>query len=167
MPTAGENVTDSWRAYQTCMKMIHRFLNEIEVKNAEAWVGDVCFGSPDHPVVKAPLRGDSVERIHDSVERAKALVAVVLESLQNAVKTSRSVMDKLRGEGDVDSADLADVVARTNSLEQLLAELTNASALTPITYHPATLIRWREMLGRSLVPGDPALRVKVVTVHVL
>ena len=167
MPSAGEKVTDSWSTYQDCTRSIQHFLNEIRVKDAEVWLGDVCLGSPDHPFVRAPLQIDSAELVDHSVGRAHALVAAVTESLQSAVKTSRRVMEELGRAGVVDSADLAAVVARTDSLEKLLAELTSAATFSPIKCHPAILIRWREILGPSLVPGDPAVQVRVVTVYVL
>ena len=97
-------MTDSWRAYQDCTRSIQHFVNEIAIEDVEVWVGDVCLGTPDHPRVSAPLQIDSGERVHRAVWRAHDLVAVVMESLQIAVKTSRRVIEELGREGVVESA---------------------------------------------------------------
>ncbi len=167
MASTEPRVTDSWTAYQECTRAVRRFLDETRVKDGEVWIGDVCVGTPDCPSVRAPLRADSAALVHDALGRAEALVAAVMESLRRSVEVSRHAMDELKGRGAVDSADMAAVVARTESVEQLLAELTRAATLAPRPYHPAVLTRWRQVLEPSLIPGDPAVPVKVVTVYVL
>ena len=67
----------------------------------------------------------------------------------------------------MNEADLARLIDRNQALEGLLEELTNAAADSPLAYHPASLSRWYEILGRSFVPGNPAVEVRVITTYVL
>ena len=77
MPNTEKNVTDSWRAHEEFLRAIHRFLAEIRMRDGEVWIGEVCFGSPNQPCVRAPLRRDSAALVGHSVDRAEALAADV------------------------------------------------------------------------------------------
>jgi hypothetical protein len=166
MPDNELVVTDSWRAYRECTKCIEDFLREITARDSEVWLGDVCLGSPDHPWIRTPLQIDSAEAVCRAVERAHALIAAVKGSLVGAVEMSKRVTEDLLNKG-ADKADLDKVVARIDTLEQLWTKLTNVARLAPFEYHPAILVRWCDILGRSLVSGDPSVRVDVTTVYLL
>lgn len=166
MPDDQTVVTDSWRGYQECTRCIEEFLREITVRDSEVWLREVCLGSPDRPWIRAPLQVDSAELIQRSIERTQGLIAAIKGSLQCTVETSRRVMKELHGKG-ADKADLAQIINRTDALEHLRAQLTDAATLAPFDFHPAILIRWCGILGQSFVPGDPTVRVKVTTVHLL
>jgi len=159
-------VTDSWRAYQDFTNCVQDLLREIAVRGSEVWLGEVCLGSPDRPWIGAPLRADSTELLHRSIGRAKDLIDAVSGSLQRSVEASRRLMKDLAGKG-ASKADLTEIGARTDVLDRLLHELTDAATLAPFAYHPAILIRWCGLLGESLVAGDGTVRVKVTTVYVL
>jgi hypothetical protein len=127
----------------------------------------VCFGSPDHPLVRAPLRRDLAVLVRDSVERAERITAKVNATIHIAVATSRRVVEELMANGDVEATDLTRLIGRTDALEQLLAGLANGARSGDMACHPAQLLRWSEILRRSFVPGDPAVRVRVVITYVL
>jgi hypothetical protein len=118
------------------------------------------------PLVRAPLQRDSAERVHHAIDHARRLIAAVENSLREAVEASRHGMEELEGKG-VDKEQMAAVVARMNSVEHLLSELTSVRSSNPVEYHPAVLIGWREILERRFVRGVPAVRVEVVIVYVL
>lgn len=132
MPHTEKNVTDSWKAYEDCLGAIQLFLTEIRIQDGEAWVGEVCFGSPDQPLVRAPLRRDSADLVRDSVR----VVTNVIESIHKAVETSRRILEKLKAEGEVETIDVKRVLGRIESLEQLLTELTSGGrGATPARSH--------------------------------
>jgi hypothetical protein len=160
-------ITDSWKAYQECLSAIQRFLTEIRIQDSEAWVGDVCFGSQDQPLVRAPLRRDSAKLVGEAIERAETVTANLRKSIRTAVETSRRVLEELKADGAVERTDLQRVIGRIESLEQLLEELVRGAADGDMTCYPAQLIRWSEVLSRSLVRGDPAVSVRVVMTYVL
>jgi hypothetical protein len=159
-------VTDSWSAYRECLRNIETFLRDINVRNTEVWLGDVCFGSPDNPGIRLPIRVDSAELVHRSIDHVQGLLAAVNGSLQNTVETSRRVMEELRRKG-ADESDLAAIQARAGALERLRTDLARATTLAAPEYHPTVLVRLREILGQSFVSGDPAVRVTVTTVYML
>lgn len=166
MPDNEPVVTDSWRSYRECTKCIEDFLREISARDSEVWLGDVCLGSPDHPWIRTPLQIDSAEAVCRAIERAQNLVAAVKGSLFATVETSKRVMEDLLGKG-ADKADLAEVMARIDALEDISTNLAGVATLAAFEYHPAILIRWCEILRQSFVSGDPAVRVEVTTVYVL
>jgi hypothetical protein len=167
MPNTEKKVTDSWTAHQDFLSAIRRFLAEIRMHDGEVWIGEVCFGFPNQPCLRAPLRSDSAALVGDSVNRAEALAADMTRTLQTALQITRDTVGKLQAEGAVDGADLARVIARNQALEGLQEELTRAATLSPLACHPARLSRWFEILGGSFVPGNPAVEVRVVTTYVL
>jgi hypothetical protein len=167
MSNTEKNFTDSWAAHQDFLRAIERFLAEIKMHDGEVWIGEVCFGSPDQPWVRAPLRRHSAALVGKAVDHAEALAANVTETLQRALQTTSDTVAKLQAEGAVDGADLARVIARSQALEGLLEELTRAATLSPLACHPASLSRWYEILRRSFVPGNPAVEVRVVTTYVV
>jgi hypothetical protein len=76
-------------------------------------------------------------------------------------------MERLKAEGEVDKEGSARLNGRIDALKGLLVELTSAAAHSPISYHPVTLIRWSQILEQRVVPGNPAVPVRVVTTYVL
>jgi hypothetical protein len=166
MPIGEPVVTESWNGYQECMKRIQEFLCEVTVRDSEVWLREVCLGSPDRPSIHAPLQIDSAELVHRTLERAQGLMTAVKGSVERTVATSRRVMEDLIGEG-ADEADAAEILARTDALYHLQAELADATTLAPFEYHPAILVRWCSILRQNFVSGDPSVRVKVTTVYVL
>lgn len=165
MPKTAEKVTNSWRIYEECLTAIQTFLAEIRIQDGEVWIGEVCIGSPGQPCLRAPLH--SAALISRSVERANAVASSVTRSIRRTIETTREEIERLKAEGEVDREGLERLGARIGSLEGLLAQLTAAAAHSPIAYHPATLIRWSEILEQCLVPGNPAVPVSVVTIYVL
>jgi hypothetical protein len=149
-----KKATDSWKAYQDCLGAIHRFLTEIRIEDGEAWVGEVCLGSPDHPLVKAPFRRDSADLVGHAIDCAETVAAKVIDSIRKAMDTSRRVVMELEADGDVDTTDFQRVIGRIESLERLLAELTGGARSGDMASHPAQLLRWSQILRDSLVPGD-------------
>jgi len=166
MPDDQTVVTDSWRGYQECTRCIEEFLREITVRDSEVWLREVCLGSPDRPGIRAPLQVDSAELIQRSIERAQGLIAAIKGSLQCSVETSRRVTKELLDKG-ADKAELAQINARTDALDRLRTELTDAATVASCDFHPAVLVRWRGILGQSFVSGDPTVHVKVTIVYVL
>jgi hypothetical protein len=158
-------VTDSWKAYEECLRAIQRFFAVIEIRAGEAWVGEVCLGSADRPLVRVPLQRDSADLVRQAVGCAETVTADLIRSIHKVAETSRRVIEELKATGEVEAADIDRVIRRIGSLEELLAELARGGSDMP--YHPARLLRWSEILRGSLVPGDPAILVRVVTTHVL
>lgn len=109
MPNTEKQVTHSWRAHQEFMRAIQRFLAEIRMQDDDVWVGDVCFGSPNQPSIRAPLLSDSATLVGDSVHHAEALAADVTGTLGRALQITRDTLQKLQTEGAVDGTDLARV----------------------------------------------------------
>ena len=167
MPSTEKKVTDSWKAYEDCLGAIERYLTELRIQGGEAWVGEVCFGSPDHPLVRAPLRRDSADLVREAVKRAEMFAENVVGSIRKAVETSRRVVEELKASGHVETTDLTRVMGRIDSLEELLAELASGARGGDLACHPAQLLRWSEILRQSFVPGDPAVLVRVVITYVL
>ena len=95
MPNTEKKVTDSWTAHEDFLRAIQRFLAEIRMDDGEVWIGEVCFGSPNQPWVRAPLRRDSAALVRDSVNRAEALAADVRKTLQRALQITRETVGKL------------------------------------------------------------------------
>ena len=127
----------------------------------------MCFGSPDQPLVKAPLRSDSADLVRKSVVRAEIAAKDVLKSIDRAVATSRSVVEKLKVEGDVEIPELTRILGRIDSLERLLAELASGPRGGDMACHPAQLFCWSGILKRSFVPGDPTVLVRVIITYLL
>jgi hypothetical protein len=167
MPDKQPVVTDSWNSYREFAKCVQDFLREITVRDSEVWLRDVCLGAPDRPWLRAPLQIDSTEIVGRAIDRAQGLIAAVKGSLQGTVESSRRVMEDLLGKKGAHKADLAEIIARINALEQLRTKLAGVASLAPLEYHPAILIHWCEILGQSFVSGDPAVQVEVTTVYVL
>lgn len=165
-PSSEKKITDSWKAYQDFTRTKDDFVSLIRLQGDEIWVGEVCFGSPDHPMVRVSLGRDSARLVAHSIDRAEHLATEVKRTLQTAIEASRQTMEKLKAEGHVNTTDLAQVIARTDSLQQLQADLNSAATPDPIACHPATLARWLEILGQSFSSGDPAVYVKVVVTYV-
>lgn len=166
-PENEKKVTDSWTAHQKFLGAIQRFLAEIKMRDGEVWIGEVCLGSPNQPRVSAPLGRDSAALVEDSVRRAEALVTGITETLQIALRVTGETINILQGSGVVNGSDLAGVIERSKALETLLDRLTTAATDGPLACHPANLRRWFEILDRSIVPGNPAVEVRVVTTYVL
>ena len=167
MPNSEKQVTDSWIAHEEFLRATKRFLAEIRIDDGEVWIGEVCFGSPNQPGIRSPLRRDSGDLVGRSVNHAEALAADVKETLQRALQITRDRVRKLQADGAVDEADLAGVIDRSQALERLLEELTSAAPPSSLAWHPASLSRWYEILRASFVPGNPAVEVRVVTTYVL
>jgi len=155
-----------WKDYRECTERIEDFLREIIARDSEVWIGDVCLGSPDHPWIRTPLQIDSAETVCRAINRARGLVAAVKASLIVTMETSKRVMEDLLGKS-ADKAELVQVMARIAALQDISTKLARVATLAPFEHHPAVLIRWCEILRQSFVFGDPAVRVRVTTVHVL
>ena len=158
-------VTDRWNGDRECMRYIDTCLRDITVRNTAVWLGDVCFGSPDNPGMRVPLQVDSAELVHRSTDHLQGLVAAVKDSLKNSVETSRRVMEELRAKALTNPT--WPRYGSSQALEQLRIELTSVATLAAPEYHPAILVRQREILGQSFVSGDPMVRVTVTTVYML
>jgi hypothetical protein len=118
-------------------------------------------------VIRVPLGRDSAKLVAQSVERAEELATAIRRTLRAAIDASRHTMEKLKAEGRVEPTDLAPVIHRIDSLQQLLADLNGAATSDPITCHPTTLVRWFEILGEGFTQGNPAADVRVVVTYVL
>jgi hypothetical protein len=151
------------------MSCIQEFLRAYRVEGSEVWFGEVCFGSPGNPWLRVPVQEDSAERLHHSIARAERHMFEVLDSLGVSIETSRRVMKELGELGGtvVDNTELAAVVERLKFLQRLLTELSESAAAHSVKYHPAVLIKWRDILEKNLGSGDPSLRVRVEIVYVL
>ena len=160
-----QKLTDSFSAYQECLKAIRRFLSVVRIENGEAWIQNVCFGSPNRPFVRAPLGHDSAALVGAAVGLAGALVESVHGTLVRAIEASFQTMEELRRQGDVDPNDFGPLMARVHTLERLVEELTQRRELLP--HHPERLLRWCDILGRSLGEGDGTVQVRVVVTYVL
>jgi hypothetical protein len=101
-----------------------------------------------------------------SVGRVEVLTREITISLHRAIDTTTKVVEELRSKG-AGQDDLKTAFDRVDALRHLLTELGSTSTVDGITYHPRTLIRWFEILETILTPGDPRLRVKVVSIHIL
>jgi hypothetical protein len=165
MPNQAGKITNSWESYRDCLRTVEGFLSEIRIQNDEAWIGEVCFGSPNQPLMRVPL--SLAPRLSHFVEAADAISSRVIQSIRHSIETTRREMEKLKAEGEIDGDDSARLIARVNALEELLAALVDAASHSPITYHPATLIRWSAILSQRFVPGNPAVPVRVVTTYLL
>ena len=109
------------------------------------------------PMGQSTLGADSAALVDQSVRHADALTADVIDSIKKATETSRRVMERLKAEGDAEGADWGPLISRIDSLEQLLVKLTAAATRSPMSYHPASLISWCEILQRSFEADDPAV----------
>ena len=167
MPNTEKKVTDSWTAHEKFLRAIQRFMAEIRIDAGEVWIGEVSFGSPDQPCVRAPLSRDSAAVVGHAVDSAQALATAVTETLRRALQITHDTVRTLQSQGVVEGADLARVIDRGQQLEGLLEKLTSAAIASPLACHPASLIGWYEILCGSFVPGNPAVEVRVTTTYVL
>jgi hypothetical protein len=105
--------------------------------------------------------------VAESVSLALKVAADVTDTLQRALQITHDRVEQLMTEGDVDPDDLARVRDRNQALEGLRDELAGAAKLSPLMFHPAILSSWHGILRGRFVPGDPSVRVRVVTTHLL
>jgi hypothetical protein len=159
-----KKVTDSFKAYDECLEAIRRFLDEVVIRNGEAWIRDVCFGSPKQPVVRAALLDDPAGSVAGATRLAVNLAEEVRGRLETAIQASRQTMEELSREGEVDPKDFIPLVARVTALERLV---TAFDAFDWPPYHPEALIGRFEILRGSIVEGDAVVRVRVVTTYLL
>jgi len=167
MPETEKKLTDSWRAHEEFLRAIQRYLAEISTRDGDVWIGEVCFGAPNQPWVRAPLRKDSAALVEISVRRAEEVAADVTRTLARALQVTGDTVKQLQAQGVVDAAGLARVIERNQALEGLLEKLTQAATLGPLACHPGRASRWFEILEQGFVPGNPAVEVRVVTTYVL
>ena len=165
MPERTEQATSSWEAYQECMVVVSRFLDAIRVRDDEVWFGDsVCLGSERSAWLRAP-----VEIAPDGVMRAvyevRDLVGHLFASLQKAIEAGRQPDEKIE-KVLVGSDEAKRLGARTNLLEQILAELQNIRQQAPFEHHPAVLLRMHQALQDRIGPGDAGIRVTVTTTYI-
>ena len=166
MPMSDPIETDSFKTYIECLQAIRRFGHEVSIESGEAWIRDVCFGSPDHPIVRAPLGPDPAALVDRAVNVARTLVEEVHYKIEHAIQVTGQRMEELRRQGEINADDVKPLMARVTALEELRSAFAE-QVDRAVPHHPRGLIGCSKLLSSSLTKGEPGIRVRVVTTYVL